>query len=621
MWLLSLLACHQHSDLDPCVYAHAWVDHDEDGFGDPETGKDVCPGTAGYVSNGDDCDDADTSVHPGAAEICNGLDDDCDGESDPTSAWYADADGDGYGTGAKQLACAAPDGTTAEGNDCDDADASIHPGATELCNAFDDDCDGTDDDGFDIDGDGHLSSVECATGDDCDDDDPTVYPGAPELCGDDRDNDCVAGDSCGLSGDYDLADADAKVYATNEYEFMGTSMETGDVDGDGTLDVFLSAWNYPDYGAGHVLYGPISGTHPVEELGFVAYGSFGSRAGTSIGIGDVNDDGYADIELGASDTEEAWVQFGPVTADVDLANDASVHYAGRGLPHFGFGSDIGDVDGDGIEDLLAGSYDFGGEASKGTVFIDFGPLTGGEIDVTDAYDVELYSTELGAELGTEIHAGEDMDGDGVGDVMLQRAGDSPGVFVAHGPFPNDLDVADADAFLSSTHSGAGLGWGMAQADVDGDGSADALLSAPFATAGAGPRESPRGRAYVVSGATTGTFDLEDADVKIRGTDAAYFGYALAAGDIDADGDAELFATGNLEDDGATAAYVFYGVWPGTWDDVDASARFVEASGAQILMTLAAADLDANGCDDVLFDAFEWTPEHPGGALYIEMSNF
>src|SRR5207344_3159237 len=145
---------------------------------------DVCPGTAGYAANGDDCDDGQAAVHPGATETCDGIDDDCDGESDATSLWFLDADGDGYGVGAGEEACAAPSGFVAETGDCDDTDGSIHPGAVETCNTIDDDCDGTDDEGFDDeDGDGHLSTA-CADGDDCDDSDPAIYAGAPELCGD-----------------------------------------------------------------------------------------------------------------------------------------------------------------------------------------------------------------------------------------------------------------------------------------------------------------------------------------------------------------------------------------------------------------------------------------------------
>ena len=87
----------------------------------------------------DDCDDTDASVHPGADELCNGVDDDCDGDVDEdavdVSVWYADADGDGYGdVSASETACEAPSEYVSDATDCDDTDASVHPAADEFCN-------------------------------------------------------------------------------------------------------------------------------------------------------------------------------------------------------------------------------------------------------------------------------------------------------------------------------------------------------------------------------------------------------------------------------------------------------------------------------------------------------
>ena len=107
-----------------------------------------------------DCDDLNPATYPGATEICDGRDNDCDGAV-PADEIDDDADG------------------TAEcDGDCDDANADVFPGATEECDGIDGDCDGVlPADEADADGDGVS---ECAG--DCDEADPNTYPSAPELC-------------------------------------------------------------------------------------------------------------------------------------------------------------------------------------------------------------------------------------------------------------------------------------------------------------------------------------------------------------------------------------------------------------------------------------------------------
>ncbi|MCB9795473.1 MAG: VCBS repeat-containing protein [Alphaproteobacteria bacterium] len=162
--------------------ASTWyADADGDGYGDTNFSRDDCDAPANYVADDSDCDDASAAVNPAATEVCNGVDDDCDGDTDPDSAadvatWYADADADGYGDAdSADLDCDQPSGFVADDTDCDDADAAIHPGATELWyDGVDGDCDGWDD--FDADLDGYAS--EDHGGEDCDDSDAARYPGA-----------------------------------------------------------------------------------------------------------------------------------------------------------------------------------------------------------------------------------------------------------------------------------------------------------------------------------------------------------------------------------------------------------------------------------------------------------
>ena len=90
----------------------------------------------------EDCAPDDPAIHPGAAETCNDVDNDCDGEVDNApidgTTFYGDADGDGfYGDADTVSACALPDGYATAADDCDDTDPAVHPGVDETCNDVD----------------------------------------------------------------------------------------------------------------------------------------------------------------------------------------------------------------------------------------------------------------------------------------------------------------------------------------------------------------------------------------------------------------------------------------------------------------------------------------------------
>lgn len=139
---------------DACTPSTFYVDGDGDGHGDPAMTVLGCSMPAGAVALGDDCNDAAMTVHPGATELCDGLDQDCDPRLDegsgPIAAFYPDGDADGHGVigGASVMACAAPPGRAPLADDCNDAANTIYPGAAELCNGVDEDCDSGSDEGI-----------------------------------------------------------------------------------------------------------------------------------------------------------------------------------------------------------------------------------------------------------------------------------------------------------------------------------------------------------------------------------------------------------------------------------------------------------------------------------------
>ena len=134
---------------DQLTFFTYYADSDNDSYGDLTNTISVINSTppAGYVTDSTDCNDNNASINPGATELCNGIDDNCDGQIDEgcnTTTWYADNDGDNYGDITNStVSQTQPVGYVADSTDCNDNNAAINPGATEVCgNGIDDNCNG-----------------------------------------------------------------------------------------------------------------------------------------------------------------------------------------------------------------------------------------------------------------------------------------------------------------------------------------------------------------------------------------------------------------------------------------------------------------------------------------------
>lgn len=124
-----------------------YPDLDGDGFGDAAAAQLSCEPIAGMITQGGDCNDGDATIRPGAVELCNTRDDDCDGNMDDglePGIYYLDIDGDGYAGDREQpeYTCNDTEGYTQDRGDCEPEDPAVYPGAPELDNGRDDDCDG-----------------------------------------------------------------------------------------------------------------------------------------------------------------------------------------------------------------------------------------------------------------------------------------------------------------------------------------------------------------------------------------------------------------------------------------------------------------------------------------------
>jgi hypothetical protein len=619
--------------VDEGVTTTFYADDDGDGYGD---GGDLeaCEQPSGYASEDGDCDDASGDVNPDATELCDGVDNDCDGDADEDDAadagtYYPDADGDGYGSSAYSWTqCEQPSGTVTDATDCDDTESSTYPGADEYCDSVDSDCDGTTDDGdeldattwyADSDGDGYgdarstTDACDVPSGytddiQDCDDSDSGVYPYAPETGGDGVDSNCDGDDGClDLDCDgyadlvfpeyytgsaystssewfsYDTSSGDYSSGAANTLTTNGGSFDgaAADLDQDGYVDLIFASYYYGGYGADSIIFWGSSSGYSSSDT--TDLGTSGARA---VDTGDVNGDGYLDVVIGSyysgsSYSSTSYVFYGSSTgldgSDYDTMSAAGV-----------VDLEVEDLDGDGYEEVILCSY-YSGSSYSSSSYVYYGGSSGlsGSSDALASYG--CFDLDIA-----------DYNGDGLEDIAVANYptttsyvyyGTSSGYsssyrdsFTAN--YPGAVESADLDddgtldlvwggyrgtmnvyyndstlGFGSSYDSfSAGYGmWDLEIADLDSDGYED-VVAAVYHDGSDYYADS------VVFWGASGGFD--DSDVTELETEGALY---LDVGDVNGDGYPELAFSGYYTGSWSTLAtsYVYFGSSSGySSSDVD-----------------------------------------------------
>lgn len=490
----------------------------------------------GYASDVD-CNDANAAINPGKAELCDGIDQNCntlvDEEATDALTWYADSDGDGYGNLSSVIeACEKPANASADGTDCDDAQATVNPAQSEVCgDTYDNNCDGT------------------AT-------------------------------PCGTAGTVYLTEATATLTGETAGDQAGQSVKiAGDINNDGFADLIIGA-PYTDpsgsaRGAAYVVYGPITGAESLIQADARIDGiEDNALAGLSVtGLGDVNGDEYDDIAIGVPYSDQGgraagmtYLFFGPLTGilTVDAANASFRGQAPNQASGYAI-ANAGDTDGDGVSDLLIGAPNDGtSEASLvGKAYLVLAPFAG-EINLANA-DAVLTGEAANGQFGRAVAGVGDVNNDGKDDILIgaptlsRSEASTGGAYLFYGPISGAINATSADGIFygdaedKAGSSVAGLG------DMNGDGRDDFAIGAPQHST----ELAYVGAVYLFHGPATGALDRDDAAATLVGETAdEKMGYSLAGvGDINGDGKRDLFIGADGVARGRTsnrAAVLLYG---------------------------------------------------------------
>jgi hypothetical protein len=364
-----------------------------------------------------------------------------------------------------------------------------------------------------------------------------------------------------------------------------------------------------------------SGLMSAETGGATLLGS--GDAGRSVaGVGDVNGDGLDDVLIGAPETD--WIgsssgiailMTGSLTGELILVDSGTVFSGTNPGDRAGFAvAGAGDLNQDGFDDLLVGAPH---TDAGGAAYLIHGPATG-NIDL-EASASRVWTAQIPDDRAGQAVAGAgDTDGDGVPDVLIGAPEAGRGlVYLLRGPTGPSDTLAEADAIIQSELESPSTGFALAAGDTDGDGLSDVLVGCPQDNTNG----NETGAAYLFTGPVEGTVSTDSASAGIFGQNPLdWAGSAVAVGDLNADGHEDLVIGAYRVDVGGMqsgAVYVIYGPISSGGNLANADLKLVGSADQEHvgISVAVVADHDGDGAQDLLIGA-DRASDDRGGAYLI-----